>query len=149
MDDERVRSFETQLWVGGEDVYRASVATDCLMVLPEPPFVMSGEQAIEAVSKTPRWQEVALNDLRVSRPREGLIVIAYAVEASRGAETYRATCSSTYLRIDHEDWRVVQHQQSVHPGASPRRHASDDDAADMEQVQQHAAEEREHEGGYQ
>ncbi len=115
MDDDRVREFETSLWVGGEDVYRRSIAGDCLMVLPEPPFLMSGDEAIEAVSGTPRWAAVDLQDLRISRPKEGLIVIAYAVHASRGGETFTAHCTSTYLRAAHEDWRVVQHQQSITP----------------------------------
>ena len=116
MDDNRVGDFETSLWVGGEDVYRSAIAPDCLMVLPEPPFVMSGEQAIEAVSNTPRWQRVEFEDLRIVRPQEGLIVLAYAVEASRGGETYRARCTTTYRRVAHEEWQVVQHQQSVFPG---------------------------------
>jgi hypothetical protein len=55
MDDDRVWAVERSLWTGGQDVYRRSIDDDCLMVLPEPPFVMRGEQAIEAVSDTPRW----------------------------------------------------------------------------------------------
>ena len=113
MDDDRVRSFEERLWTGGEEVYRQYVAEDCLMVLPAPPFVMSGEAAIRAVSRTPRWSKAELRDLRICRPREGLIVLAYAVEAERGEEVYHAFCTSTYLRLDHETWRVVQHQQTV------------------------------------
>lgn len=150
MDDERIRAFETALWVGGEEVYRRSVDPGCLMVLPEPPFVMSGEEAIEAVSRTPRWQEVALEDLRIARPREGLIVIAYSVRASRGGEAFAASCTSTYLRIAHEEWRVVQHQQSLPPAA--RAEAGDAGgagASEMEEAQREAAEEREDEHGYQ
>ncbi|HEY0014288.1 MAG TPA: DUF4440 domain-containing protein [Allosphingosinicella sp.] len=148
MDDERVRQFETELWVGGEEVYRRSIAEDCLMVLPEPPFVMSGGEAIEAVARTPRWSEVTLDDLRVVRPREGLIVIAYAVTASRGGESFAANCTSTYLRIAHEDWRVVQHQQSVRGGAASAE-SGGARGGEMERAQQDAAEKREDESGYQ
>jgi hypothetical protein len=49
----------------------------------------------------------------VSRPEEGLIVIAYEARASRGDEHYRAFCTSTYRRRGHEDWEVVQHQQTL------------------------------------
>jgi hypothetical protein len=118
MDDERVRTFETRLWTGGEQVYRASVSPECLMVLPAPPFVMSGMEAIEAVSGTPRWTDVKMDDLRISRPQEGLIVLAYQVTASRGDQVYQAICSSTYQRLGPEDWNVVQHQQSLKPSAS-------------------------------
>jgi len=141
MDDDRVRAFETALWVGGEEVYRQSVDRACLMVLPEAPFLMEGADAIAAVSRTPRWQEVELSDLRISRPREGLIVIAYGVRASRQGEAFAAHCTSTYLRIAHEQWRVVQHQQSVPPAAGG-------DTGDMEEAQRDAAEQREHEHGY-
>ena len=103
------------MWKGGEEVYRQSIENDCLMVLPQPPFVMRGHQAIAAVSHTPRWEEIALFDRQVSRPQEGLIVIAYRAVARRGGETYTAYCTSTYRRLEHENWRVVQHQQTVAP----------------------------------
>jgi hypothetical protein len=117
MDDDRVRAFEERLWTGGEEVYRQFVAEDCLMVLPEPPFVMSGAAAIDAVAQTPRWSEVELQGLHIRRPGEGLIVLAYEAAARRGEQAYRAYCTSTYLRLGHEEWRVVQHQQTVPPTA--------------------------------
>lgn len=115
MEDDRVREFETALWVGGEDVYRRSIDPECLMVVPATPFVMSGSEAIEAVSQTPRWESVEFDDLRIGRPQEGLIVLAYGVRASRGEQAYRAYCTSTYRRIAHEEWQVVQHQQTLPP----------------------------------
>ncbi len=115
MDDDRVRAFEIDLWIGGEEVYRRCVSPECLMVLPEPPFVKSGEDANQAVSATPRWDRVELADLRISRPEEGMIVIAYEAPASRDEQAYRAWCTSTYRRMGHEQWEVVQHQQSLLP----------------------------------
>ena len=112
MDDDRVWSFEKSLWTGGTDHYRELVDDECLMVLPQPPFVMRGTQAIEAVADTPRWSEVELSEGQISRPQEGLIVIAYHAKASRDDETYEAHCSSTYRRLEHDQWRVVQHQQT-------------------------------------
>ncbi len=115
MDDGRVRDFETSLWIGGEDVYRRAIDPDCLMVVPAAPFLMSGSEAIEAVAKTPRWETVEFDDLRIGRPQEGLIVLAYRVRASRGGRSYGAHCTSTYRRVAHEQWQVVQHQQSIFP----------------------------------
>lgn len=112
MDDNRVWSFEKGLWVGDADHYRELVDGECLMVLPHPPFVMSGTQAIEAVAKTPRWSNIDISNGQISRPQEGLIVIAYNAKASRDDETYEANCTSTYRRLSHEEWRVVQHQQT-------------------------------------
>jgi hypothetical protein len=112
VDDDRVWSFEKSLWTCDADHYRELVDDECLMVLPQPPFVLSGTQAIEAVASTPRWSQIEISDERISRPQEGLIVIAYHAKASREGEAYEARCTSTYRRLEHEVWRVVQHQQT-------------------------------------
>ena len=120
MDDQRVWAFEESLWTADAERYRASIDDEALMVLPKPPFVMSGPQAIDAVAATPRWSHVELSERRVARPQEGLIVVAYLARASNGgADGYEAHCTSTYRRLGHEEWRVVQHQQtppSIAPG---------------------------------
>lgn len=114
MDDDRIWSFEESLWTASPEHYRESIDGECLMVVPGEPFLLTGGQAVEAVSDTPRWDEVKLTERRVARPQEGLIVIGYRAEASRGeGERYTAWCTSTYRRLAHEEWRVVQHQQTV------------------------------------
>lgn len=116
MDDARVWEFEDSLWRADEAHYRESITPDYLLVVPMPPYVLTGEQAAEMLANTPRWQNVEFSGQHVSRPHGedgGLIVIAYHVEASKAdAQPYSADCSSVYLRIGHEDWRVVQHQQT-------------------------------------
>jgi hypothetical protein len=113
MDDDRIWTFEESLWTADAEHYRESIDDECLMVLPAPPFVMSGAQAVEAVSATPRWSKVDLSDRQVARPQEGLIVIAYKARAERdGTPPYEAHCTSTYRRLSHENWKVVQHQQT-------------------------------------
>ena len=113
MEDERVWAFEESLWTGDAEHYRACIDDECLMVLPQPPFVLRGGAAIDAVSDTPRWSAVTLSERKVSRPQEGLIVVAYRAQASReGSSPYDAHCTSTYRRLAHEEWRVVQHQQT-------------------------------------
>lgn len=113
MDDQRVWSFEKSLWVGDAEQYRHLIDEECVMVVPTPPFVLQGDDAIEAVCDTPRWSEVDISDGRIARPQEGLIVVAYTARARRnGATGYEAHCTSTYRRLGHDDWRVVQHQQT-------------------------------------
>jgi hypothetical protein len=119
MDDDRIWAFEESLWTANPEHYADSIDDACLMVLPAPPFVFTGRQSIEAVSNTPRWDEVQLSDRQVSRPQEGLIVVAYRAEASRGGERYVAHCTSTYRRLPgasgertEDRWQVVQHQQT-------------------------------------
>ncbi|WP_294392474.1 DUF4440 domain-containing protein [uncultured Sphingomonas sp.] len=112
MDDDRVWGFEESLWTADAEHYRESIDDECLMALPHPPFVLSGQQAIESVASTPRWDSVTLSQRQVARPQEGLIVVAYKADAREGDEAYEAYCTSTYRRIAHEEWRVVQHQQT-------------------------------------
>lgn len=113
MEDRRVWEFEESLWTADADHYREAVDDDCLMVVPAAPHVVAGREAIEAVINTLRWSEVRFEQQQVSRPQEGLIVIAYQVTASKpDAEDYTAFCTSTYRRIEHDVWRVVQHQQT-------------------------------------
>lgn len=113
MEDNRVWDFEKSLWTADAERYRELVDSECLMVLPEKPFVRQGEDAIAAVVATPRWSEVDLSECRIVRPQEGLIVVAYQVTARReGASDYAAHCTSTYRRTGPEEWRVVQHQQT-------------------------------------
>ena len=113
MDDQSVWDFETGLWTGDAEHYRALIDDECLMVLPVRPFIFTGEEAIEAVADTPRWSNVEISNGRISRPQEGMIVIAYSARAQReGASPYEAHCTSTYRRLAHDEWRVTQHQQT-------------------------------------
>ena len=113
MDDDRIWGSEEGLWTGDPENYRATIDAECLMVLPAKPFILTGRQAAEAVSRTPRWTTVALTDRQVARPQEGLIVIAYAARAEReGEQAYEANCTTVYRRLEHDKWQVVQHQQT-------------------------------------
>ena len=113
MDDERVWKFEESLWRASEERYHERVDPDCVMALSREPWLFTGDDAVEAVSHTPAWEQVSFSRQDVRRPQEGLIVIAYQVTASKlDAEDYTAFCTSTYRRIEHDVWRVVQHQQT-------------------------------------
>ena len=113
MEDDRIWEMEGKLWRGGADVYEQLVDEQVVMALPAEPFIFSREGAIKAVENTPRWEDVRFSDQKVSRPEEGLIVIGYKVDASRGDERYCCYASSTMRRRGHEDWAVVQHSQVV------------------------------------
>jgi hypothetical protein len=113
LDDARIHAFERELWVGPHAAYRRQVDPEVIMVIPAEPFVLQGEEAIKAVESTPRWAEADLTDWRISRPQEGLIVVAYHVSARRdGGDGYTAHCTSTYRRLGPDEWTVVQHQQT-------------------------------------
>ena len=118
MEDGRVWAFEESLWTGDAEHYRDLIDSECVMVLPVPPFVLTGKQAIDAVADTPRWSTVVLTDRQIMRPQEGLVAIAYKATASRaGSDDYMAFCTTTMRRLEHDVWRVVQHQQTLPPVA--------------------------------
>ena len=112
MNDERLWEFERQLWVGPSEVYDEKVAEDVVMALPAQPFLFDRDAATKAVKDTPRWDSVEFAETRVERHEEGLIVIAYRAHAKRDEQKYDAVCTSTLLRLGHENWVVIQHQQT-------------------------------------
>lgn len=111
MDDNRVWSFEESLWRATDERYHDRVDEACVMALSRKPYVFAGAAAIEAVSHTPEWDSVEFSDQHVSRPEEGLIVVAYRVQTRKGDTDFHAACTSTYRRRAHDDWAVVQHAQ--------------------------------------
>lgn len=118
MDDNRVWAFEESLWRASGERYHERVDPECVMVLSHAPHLFCGEDAVQAVSGTPAWDEVAFSDTQVSRPEEGLIVVGYRITASKGGEAFSATCSSVYRQRGHEDWTVVQHAQLALPASA-------------------------------
>ncbi len=118
MDDGRVWTFEERLWTADDALYREVIDDDCVMVVPAEPFILTRGDVVEAVSHTPRWSRVDLSQRQVMRPQEGIIVVAYKAQAQKqSGERYEAFCTSTYRRIAHEQWRVIQHQQTLRPVA--------------------------------
>ena len=119
MDDDRIWTIEESLWLASAETYGELIDDKCVMVLPDQPFVLSGRAAIDAVSATPKWSSVNFSEKQVMRPQEGLITIAYRAEAANdGRNGYVAYCTTTIRRLDHEVWRVVQHQQTPPPIAT-------------------------------
>ena len=118
MDDDRVWKFEERLWRASEERYHERVDPECVMALSHAPHLFAGQAAVDAVSGTPEWDEVAFDDKTISRPEEGMIVVGYNVTASKGDTQFKAACTSVYRRRGHEDWTVVQHAQVVPSGGT-------------------------------
>lgn len=113
MEDQRAWAIETSLWTGDPSHLMAAVDKGCLMVVPSEPHILTAAAAFRSMSDAPRWSEVTFGNTHVSRPEKGLIVLAYTAHARRDeGEPYVAHCTSTWRRQRHEDWRLVQHQQT-------------------------------------
>ena len=132
MTDDRVWEFEESLWAGSAERYQELLDPDCLMVLPEPPFVMAGAQAVAAVSDTPRWVRVITSQRQVKRPQDGLIVVGYKVEAFKNeGKAYEAYCTSTHRRLEHGVWRMAGYTTSANFATAHKRLMLPGDAADL------------------
>lgn len=117
MEDQRAWSLEESLWTGEPSLIPAVIDRECLMVIPTPPHILSADVAVGAMTDAPRFSQVRFGNAQISRPEKGLIVLAYTAHARRaGDEPYVAHCTSTWRRLRHQDWRLVQHQQT--PGIS-------------------------------
>ena len=117
MQDEQIWDYERDLWTG--DSYHEKIARDALMVVPMEPFLLVGQAAADAMAETPRWDEVRFSEQKIARPdgpEGGLIVIAYRADARRDDNSYMAWCSSTLLRRAHDEWVIVEHQQTLPAG---------------------------------
>lgn len=112
MTDADFWEVERSLWLGGAAAFRAWVATDCVMVFPEPAGIVTGRAILDGVRAGPRWDRVDFAATLVRRPGTEAAVLAYRAEAVRPDRApHRALCSSSYVR-QAGAWWLVQHQQT-------------------------------------
>lgn len=101
---------EREFWLAGAAEALRKLDEGCLMALA-PAGILTRRKVVETLSQGPRWQEVSMSE-RASIETDDLCVLAYRATARRaGADTYRALCTTTWVRRD-GDWRIVQHQQT-------------------------------------
>lgn len=104
MDEER------DFWLAGAAEAARRLDDGCLMALA-PLGILTRRKIVEHLSACARWQEVGFAE-RASIETDEICVLAYRVTARRaGADTYRALCTTSWIRRD-GDWRILQHQQT-------------------------------------
>ncbi|MFT4012307.1 MAG: nuclear transport factor 2 family protein [Paracoccus sp. (in: a-proteobacteria)] len=101
---------EREFWLSGAAEAARKLGEGCLMAF-QPTGILTRRKVVESLASTPRWQEVTMSD-RAAIETDEVCVLAYRATARRaGAETYRALCTTTWVRRE-GDWRIVQHQQT-------------------------------------
>lgn len=104
---------ERDFWLKGAAEAARKLDEGCLMAFAGS-GILTRRKVVEGLSSAPRWQEVTMSD-RASIETDDICVLAYRATARRaGAETYRALCTTTWIRRE-GDWRIVQHQQTPVP----------------------------------
>ncbi|UXU74219.1 MULTISPECIES: nuclear transport factor 2 family protein [unclassified Paracoccus (in: a-proteobacteria)] len=102
---------ERDFWLAGVAEAARKLDEACLMAFAGT-GILTRRRVVESLSAVPRWQEITMTD-RASIETDDLCVLAYRATARRpGADTYRAICTTTWIRRD-GDWRIVQHQQTA------------------------------------
>lgn len=113
-DSHDIWTLELGLWLGGVDDFAHHMIDGCLMVFPEPVGILRGNEILERLARTPRWETVEMADRNILRRNAHTVCIAYRAEAVRKTnEAYTAFCSSVYVRQDDEvGWKILTHQQT-------------------------------------
>ena len=88
-----------------------------------PTGLMAGNGFVAGLPEEGAWSSVAMSERHEGAPSDDLRIIAYAALGTKGdGATYRALCSSTYVRSV-GGWVLAQHSQTPMP----------DDAGDDEE----------------
>jgi hypothetical protein len=90
--------------------YRQLLSDRPVMLLPGGLRLTAREEIIGTMTGPP-WDRFAIDEATVTWLTDDVALVHYRVEAARGASTYTALMSSTYVRQDGE-WRLAVHQQT-------------------------------------
>ncbi|MFN7023409.1 MAG: DUF4440 domain-containing protein [Pseudorhizobium sp.] len=112
MNDEMAWKLEERLWLDGVSAYEDILDRACLMAFPGM-GVLPFADILNGLEGAARWTNVRMWDRTTSRAGNDLVVLGYTAEGQRKGESpYRCFCTSTYRAVG-ENWRLVQHQQTV------------------------------------
>jgi len=111
METDRLWEMERRFWLDGPDFHAAHMARQAVMVFPPPAGILARSESLAGLADAPRWRSVDMEETSAA----GLgatVVLAYRVLARRdGEDTYRALCSSTYVR-SRGAWGLLSHHQT-------------------------------------
>jgi hypothetical protein len=104
--------MEEHFWTSGAENARASTATNAVMVFPDPPGILQGDQMWTHIRERTGWRSGVMAERRVMRCRD-IAILTYRVSAEKpDVPIYKALCASTYLN-DEGTWLRISHQQTV------------------------------------
>jgi hypothetical protein len=107
--------MERGFWLNDAAYYTTFLAPDCIMVFPEPPGVLVGNEITAALEQAPRWETIEMENGSLVELDTRVTVPTYRAIAQRdGDPPYRALCSSIYTRTNSQ-WLLVHHQQTPLP----------------------------------
>lgn len=75
-----------------------------------PTGILQGRAIASRLGGAPRWDSIVMDQRHVTES-DDVTILAYRATAMREGITYRAFCSSTWIRRD-DGWRLIAHQQT-------------------------------------
>lgn len=109
-------ALEESFWYGDAEFYADHLAAEAILVFADPVGVLDREQTLQSIAAAPRWQEVALEEVRFASLGPEAVLLSYRAIARRDADAaaYRSRASSAYIHRGGE-WLLAFHQQSPAP----------------------------------
>jgi hypothetical protein len=107
---EHLVGLERRFWTAGANFYRTLLAEDCVMLFGGM-GIMERKQAIDGIAESGRWEDVTMEEARVTVLGDDVAVLCYRGSARREGEDYTALVSSVYARR-HGEWKLALHHQS-------------------------------------
>jgi hypothetical protein len=109
-DEQELLEIEHALANGGGDEYREHLADNAIVIVPAE--TLDKHQAVEAMERSPAWDEVEISEPHVREIGDEGAVLTYKFRGQRGADhAYGALMSSAYSKDD-GSWKLVLHQQT-------------------------------------
>jgi hypothetical protein len=121
LSDVALWEMERGFWLNDAAYYTTFLAPDCIMVFPEPPGVLVGDEIVAALDHAPRWKAIEMGNRSLVSLDAHVTVLIYPAIAQRDRDPpYGALCSSIYTRTNLQ-WLLVHHQQTPLPVNSKRQ----------------------------
>jgi hypothetical protein len=107
---EELLEIERALASGGGDEYREHLADDAVVIVPAQ--TLDKQETVDAMDRSPGWDEVEISEPEIREVGEGGAVLTYRFLGRRsGDHAYGALMSSAYSKDD-GSWKLVLHQQT-------------------------------------
>lgn len=102
-------ALDERLAGGGKDEYLELLIDDAILVVPG--TVLSKEDTIAAMGKSPGWDDITLSEGQLTKLSPTSAVVTYRFDGRRGDSKYSAIMSSAYVEQEGA-WKLAVHQQT-------------------------------------
>ena len=103
-------AIEENFWLEGPDFYRAHMAEDAEIWVPDRAEPLKGVEILDALKNVPRWEAVVFDHQNMAVDGDRITLRYHATAQAEGQDAYAAHCTTTYLR-DPGGLKLIEHRQ--------------------------------------